>query len=173
MSDSIILESRFTTHQKTHIILSIGAPFIIMIVLLLKMNLNQRGYIALFIFILIYSLMVCLAFTKRGILKEGSNLYRGLYFKNKRILKKKIGITDKSKISILKFKRSQKMAWFSVARPDLGSEFNAYDITLLNDKHTQKERLVSLSNNDIAEKTIEFLEAHFNLTYEIYSPDFS
>ena len=172
MSNRILLENRFTTHQKLHLILSIGAPFILIIFTLARTNLNYIGYLVLFIFILIYTLIVCLAFTKRGLLKKGSDLYRGLYFAEKLILKKKINLNDKPKISILKFKRSQKMAWFSVAKPDLASEFNAFDINLLNDKHTKKEMLISLTNNETAKKTIDFLSSNFDLQYEIYSPDF-
>lgn len=173
MSNNIILEPRFTPHQKTHLILSIGAPFIIIIIALLGIELNYRGYIFLFVIILVYAAVVCLAFTKRGLLKKDSVLYRGLFFKNILLIKKKINLTNKSKVSILKFKRSRKMAWFSVARPDLASGFNAFDINLLNDKHTQKELLISLSNIDTATKTINFLESKFDLKHEIYSPDFS
>lgn len=173
MSNNIILESRFTSHQKIHITLIIGAPFILIIVALLRMDLNYIGYIVLLLFVLIYSMMICLAFTKRGLLKKNSELYRGLYFKNTLLLKKKINLEDKTKVSVLKFKKSQKMAWFSVAQPDMASDFNAFDITLLNDKHTDKDALVSLSCEELAKKAIEFLEAKFNLAYEIYSPDFS
>jgi hypothetical protein len=137
------------------------------------MDLNSKGYLILLIFILIYTAMVCLAFTKRGLLKQNSDLYRGLYFMNKLILKKKISLNDKSKVAILKFKRNQKLAWFSAAQPDMASEFNAFDITLLNNKHTQKEILVSLSNEAICKATIDYLESEFNLKHEIYSPDFS
>ena len=172
MTSKIILESRFTTHQKIHIILYLGAPFIITIFSLARLDLNFIGYLFLLILILIYSVMVCIALTKRGLLKQGSDLYRGLFFIDKLILKKKIDLTNKPKVSILKFKKSQKLAWFSAARPDLAFDFNAFDINLLNDKHTQKEMLVSLSNNDIAKKTIDFLNTNFDLKYEIYSPNF-
>jgi len=173
MIKTLILESRFTTHQKTHIILSIGAPFIIIIFLLLRTNLNSIGYLILLIFILIYTTIVCLAFTKRGLLKQNSDLFRGLFFMNKLILKKKIILNNKTKVAILKFKKNQKMAWFSDAKPDMATEFNTYDITLLNNKHTQKEMLVSLSNEAICNTTIDYLEREFNLKHEIYSPDFS
>ena len=173
MPKNLILESRFTSHQKIHITLSIGAPFIIIIFFLLRMDLNSKGYLILLIFILIYTSMVCLAFTKRGLLKQNSDLYRGLFFMNKLILKKKINLSDKTKVAILKFKRNQKMAWFSAAQPDMALEFNAFDVTLLNNKHTQKEMLISLSNEAICKTTIEYLESEFNLKHEIYSPDFS
>ncbi|QKX03481.1 hypothetical protein HN014_00625 [Aquimarina sp. TRL1] len=174
MTNEIVLESRFTIHQKIHIILSIGAPFIIIIFLLIvNMPLNFLGYLVLLGFMSLYTLLVCLALTKRGLLKVNDNLYRGLYFRKKLILKKKIDLTHKTKVSILKFKRSQKMAWFTVANPDLSTVFNSFDVTLLNDKHTIKDPLVSLNSNDLAEKSIEFLEQNFDLKFEIYSPDFS
>jgi len=173
MSNNIILESRFTTHQKTHLILSIGAPFILVIFLLIRLDLTYLGSLVLLLFIISYSAIICLAFTKTGLLKKRDKLYRGLYFAKKLILKKKIDLTNKSKVSILKFKRNQKMAWFSAAKPDLALEYNAFDVTLLNGKHTQKKMLVSLSNKDISKKTVEYLETNFSMKFEIYSPDFS
>jgi hypothetical protein len=173
MSNNIILEPRFTAHQKTHILFSIGAPIVLIIIILIGMNLNYKGYIILFLIILIYFSMICLAFSRRGLLKKGSDLYRGLYFKNILLLKKKINLTNKTKISILRFRRSQKMAWFSIARPDLATGFNAFDINLLNHKHTQRELLISFRNIDNANKAIDFLETNFDLKHEIYSPDFS
>ncbi|MBU2995314.1 hypothetical protein KO500_02670 [Cellulophaga baltica] len=168
----LVLESRFKTHQKIHLILTIGAPFIFIIFSLITMGLNAIGNFILLVFILMYVLLVCLAFTKRGLLSLNSELYRGLFFSDKLILKKKIDLNNKTDVAILKFKRSQKMAWFSVAKPDLASDFNAFDITLLNKKYTQKEMLVSLSNEAICKIAINFLEKEFGLQHEVYSPNF-
>lgn len=173
MANSIILQSRYTTHQKIHMVLVLGAPFILIIVSLLGIDLNYIGYMVLLFFMLMYTVLICFAFTKRGLLKKDNQLYRCLYFKNKLIKKNKINLTAKPKVTILRFKRSQKMAWFSAAKPDLASEFNAFDITLLNDKHTKKEMLITLTNDDISKKTITYLEENFNLKHEVYSPDFS
>ncbi|MDB4180976.1 hypothetical protein N9611_01855 [Flavobacteriaceae bacterium] len=137
------------------------------------MDLNYLGALTLLMFIISYATIVCIAFTKIGLLKKEDKLYRGLYFEKKLILKKKIDVTNKSKVSILKFKRNQKMAWFSAAKPDLSLEYNAFDITLLNDKHTQKETLISLSNKGISKKAVEYLVTNFSMICEIYSPDFS
>jgi len=173
MNTKLILESRFTTHQKTHIILSIGAPFLFVIFILIKnMPLNLIGNLILLVFLIFYALLVCIAFTKRGLLKYNENLYRGVYFKGKLLIKKKIDLTNKVSVAILKFKRSQKMAWFSVAKPDLSSKFNNFDITLLNQKHTNKDHLLTLFNEEHAKKAIDFLEKNFSLKYEVYSPDF-
>ena len=171
-TDKIILENRFTTHQKISLLLYIGAPFIISIFALARIDLNYKGYLMLTLFILIYGLIICLSFTKRGFIKYNSDLYRGLFFKDKLILKKRIDLTDRPKISILKHRKSQKLAFFSAARPDLATEFNSFDINILNDKHTKREEIMSLKDNTNVEKTIQFLTSNFNLKNEIFSPDF-
>ena len=173
MDDKIILEYRFSSHQKTHIIFFIGSPLILIIYSLMKINLNNVGLSVLFLLIVIYLSLVCLAFTRRGLLKKGSELHRGLFFFKKLILKKKIDLTNKSKIAILKFNKTQKMGWFSAARPDLSLGFSSLDINLLNKKHTKRETLISLTDNEKATRAVEFLEAKFELKNEKYSPDFS
>ena len=70
MTNKIILERRFTIHQKTHIILSLGSPFIVIIlVLIVNLPLNLLGYLMLIGIIIAYTLLVCFASTKRGLLK--------------------------------------------------------------------------------------------------------
>ncbi len=172
-TSNLLLENRFTSHQQTHIILSIGAPLLIIIFKLSQSTPSFYVHLQLFGFSLLYIVLFCLAFTKRGLININNNLYRGLYFRKQLILKKKIDITNKTKIAVLKFKRRQKMAWFSAARPDLDTIYNHFDITLLNDKHTVKEKLISLEKEKFVDLSIEFLEQNFCLVYEQYSPDFS
>lgn len=172
MDNKIILEDRFTTHQKIHIILVIGTPLILIIFFLIQMDLNYKGYLFLLLFIMLYLMLVCFSFTKRGLLKVDTNLYRGLFFYDKLISKTKINLEEKTKISVLKFKKFQKTAWFTVAKPDLGLNFNTFDINLLNDSHTIRNTLISLQSEVKSKETIEFLSEKFNLKYEIYNPDF-
>jgi len=176
LMEKIILEDRFTTHQKISFLLYIGAPFIILIVTLLRMalssNLNYKGYLALIIFLIIYSFLISIAFLKRGFVKINSNLYRGSFFREKLFFKKRIDISKTPKVAVLKFRKSQKLAWFSVARPDLATEFNSFEINILNDKHTKRESIIDLRKKDNVEQTINFLTTNFDLKYEVFSPDF-
>lgn len=174
--EKIILENRFTIHQKITILLFIGAPFIISIVGLLKMgfnsNLNYKGYLVLLLFLLLYFFLISIAFSKRGFINVHSDLYRGLFFREKLFLKKRINISDKPKLAVLKFKKSQKLAWFSIANPDLATEFNSFEINILNDKHTKREVIMELRIEDNVHRTVDFLTTNFDLRNETYSPDF-
>ena len=174
--DKIILEDRFTTHQKITFLLYIGAPFIIGIVGLIRMslnsNLNYKGYLALIILLIIYFLLISIAFLKRGFIKINSNLYRGSFFREKLFFKKRIDISKTHKVAVLKFKKSQKLAWFSAAKPDLATEFNSFEINILNDKHTKRESIIDLKKKDNVERTINFLTTNFDLKSEVFSPDF-
>lgn len=173
MKNKIILESKFTEHQKTHLSIILGIPIIIVIIKVLNTDLNERGYVSLLLLITVLVLTIAIQFLKTGLIKKNANLYRGTFFFGKLILKKKINLTSKTKVSILKLRKSQKMAWFSIANPDLALSYYRSDITLLNNKHTEKEILVSLDNEAIADQTIQFLQENFGLILEVYSPDFS
>ncbi|PZD78659.1 hypothetical protein [Mesonia sp. K7] len=84
----------------------------------------------------------------------------------------KINLIDKPKLSVLKFKKVQKFAFFSAARPDLGSGFNSYEINILNKNHTKREAILVLKKEENSKKVIEFLTANFSLVHETYSPKF-
>ncbi len=172
----IVLEDRFTTHQKITFLLYIGAPFIIGIFTLMRMslnsNLNYKGYLILIILLVIYLFLILIAFLKRGFVKINSKLYKSSFFRGKLIFKKEIDISKTPKIAILQFKKSQKLAWFSIAKPDLATEFNTFEINFLNDKHTKRERILDLKNKDNVEPVIAFLTTNFDLKNEVYSPDF-
>jgi len=171
--DRIVLEHRFTTHQKISILFYMGAPLIFIIFTLLRRDLNEKGYVALLVFCLIYCLLIAIAFLKRGFIKIGTNLYRGSFLFNKLIFKTKIDFTKRPKLSILKFKKNQKLAFFSVANPDIASEFNAFDIYVLNENHTKRDLLLSLKDENNAKKGVAFLTHNFNLKYEDFSPNFN
>ncbi|PHS67021.1 MAG: hypothetical protein COB12_05015 [Flavobacterium sp.] len=170
--DKIILEDRFTTHQKITFLIYIGAPFLIGIFSLLKLNLNIKGFLILMLLLIIYSFLISISFSKRGFLKIKSDLYLGFFFFGKLFFKKKIDISRTPKIAILKFKKSQKLAWFSVAKPDLATEFKSFEINILNNKHTRREPIIILKDEKNVDPAISFLTSNFSLKNEVYSPDF-
>lgn len=174
--NKIVLEDRFTTHQKITFLLYFGAPFIIGIFALLRMalnsNLNYKGYLMLIILLMIYLLLISTAFLKRGFVKINSELYKGSFFREKLIFKKRIDISKTPKIAILKFKKSQKLAWFSAAKPDLSTEFDTFEVNILNKKHTKREAILDLKKKNNVDRTISFLTSNFNLKNELYSPNF-
>ncbi len=169
----LILESKLTNHQKFHVFLCTGVP----IVLSIHTLISQKPYFIksiLFLFFVVLSLvMLGIVFLKKGVVKEGSVLFKGTFLFDKLLLKKKVDVDQKSKVAILKFKRSQKMAWFSVANPDASLTYLRSDVTLLNEKHTTKDVLISLDDEEKANQVVSFLEEYFQFDYELYSPDFS
>ncbi|TYP70375.1 hypothetical protein [Aquimarina intermedia] len=171
--EKVILEDRFTTHQKITFLLYIGAPFIIGIVTMLKTNLTSIGFLVLLLFIAIYTFLVSVAFLKRGFVKIDSQLYRGSFVRGRLFFKTKIDISRSPKVSVLKFKKNQKFSWFSMAKPDLATDFNAFEINILNERHTKREAILSLKNKNNIERTINFLTSNFDLKSEVYSPNFN
>lgn len=174
--NKIILEDRFTTHQKISLLLYIGGPIIIVIAYLIKAAsdgyLTKKGYLVLLIFMSIYMFLVMVAFLKKGFFEKDGKLYRGAFFRGKLFFKKHIPISHTPKLAVLKFKKSQKLAWFSAAHPDLSVDFNAFEINILNDKHTKREALMDLKNIKNIEPVVAFLTGNFNLKHEDYCPTF-
>ena len=76
------------------------------------------------------------------------------------------------KESLNKFRKSQKLAWFSGAKPDLAVEYKSFEINILNDRHTKREPILDLKKKENVEPTIQFLTSNFDLKYEKYNPNF-
>ena len=87
-------------------------------------------------------------------------------------IKKRIDISKTPKVAILKFKKSQKFAWFSAAKPDLATAFNSFEINILNDNHTKHKSIIALKKQDNVERAIKFLTTNFDLKNEVFSPNF-
>lgn len=180
MQKEIILESKLTSHQKIHVALVIGLPIIIVGITILNDHFSMHGinqWSLVFPKLLFLSTTLLLGifslFLKSGLLNVNSQLYSGTYIFGKLIFKKKNVLSHKTKVAVLKLRKRQKMAWFSVASPDQSLTYQKNDVTLLNDKHTHKELLISLNDEVLAQKTITFLEENFGILYEDYNPDFS
>lgn len=184
--NKIILEDRFTNHQKTMFILYVGAPIVIVIIKLLQSignptnfnipELSELGsntnYGIIIGLILLYLFLISIAFLKRGFIEKTSNLYIGFFFRGRLYFKKKIDISKRSALCTLKFKSSRKYAWFSAAKPDLANTFYRHEINLLNEMHTRRDPIISLMKKSNAEKAIQFLAANFPLKEEKYNPRF-
>ncbi len=172
-NDKIILENRFSTHQRITFLLYIGGPFIIKFFLLLRSSsLNYIDFLLLIFCAAVYLFLISIAFLKRGFIKIDSNLYRGSFFRGKLFFKKKIDITKTPKVAVLKFKKSQKLAWFSIANPDAATTFDSLEINILNEKHTIRKPVIDLKKEESMKKAISFLTTNFYLKQETYSPDF-
>ena len=168
----IILEYRFTNHQKITFLLYLGAPFLIKIFFLVRNSLNMKDYLILSLCIICYTFLISVAFLKRGILKRNSKLYKGSFFLGKLFFKTRIDISETPKITILTFRKTQKLAWFSGAKPDLAFEYKSFEINILNDRHTKREPILDLKKKENVEPTIQFLTSNFDLKYEKYNPNF-
>ncbi|MDX6748094.1 hypothetical protein SHK09_14955 [Polaribacter sp. PL03] len=170
--EKIILEDRFTNHQKITFLLYLGAPFLIKIFFLLKYNLSLKDYLIISICAICYAFLISIAFLKRGFLKRNSNLYIGSFFLSKLFFKTRIDISETPKLAVLKFRKSQKLAWFSDAKPDLADIYQTFEINILNERHTKRESILDFKKNENVEPTIDFLTSNFDLKYEKYNPNF-
>ncbi len=110
---------------------------------------------------------------KKGMVMDNQGIYVGYFSWNKLIFKDPITLLNISAVSILKFKRRQRGAYLSVANPEFSVSFNTFEIYMLNEKHTTKNKILTLRNEEKAKQTIEFITRNSNLKHEIYSPDFS
>lgn len=168
----IILEHNFDLHQKIH--LSFYAAFCLLVILELRdLPVDIVSGLFFTFFFAVFLLFIVLIFSRKGFLIKKDRLYRASFFTGIAVHKKKVELKERPVISILKFKKKQKFAFFSAARPDLSHNFNAFDIYLLNNRHTRKNRLLSLKKEGMATEAIVFLTAHTSLKNEIYRPRFS
>lgn len=112
-------------------------------------------------------------FSRKGFLKREGKLYKAKFFRGRVLTRKVMNLQEKPVVSILKFRRSRKYAFFSAAKPDLAAEFNSFEVYVLNESHIKRDLLLRLTNEEKAKEAIDFLISNFPLRHEIYSPNFN
>lgn len=169
--NNLILEDSFSTHQKIHLY-AISSPVVAILLELLQVDLSWTSPFFVFFFVNLLLLVTVFAFSKKGFSKSNGKLYKAKFFRGRVLYRSSINILDRPVVSILKFKRSRKYAFFSAAKPDLASSFNSFEVYILNERHTKRDLLMRLKSKEKAEKAIEFLCSEQLLKHEVYSPNF-
>lgn len=168
----IVLEYNFDLHQKIH--LSFYAAFCLLAILELRnLPVDLVSGLYFLFFFAVFLLFVMLIFSRKGFVIKKNRLYRTSFFSGIPLHKQRVELQARPVISILKFKKKQKLIFFSIARPNLSHGFNAFDIYLLNERHTRKNKLLSLKKEVMAIEAANFLIAHTSLKKEAYSPQFA
>tara|TARA_R110002072_G_scaffold22666_4_gene79638 strand:- start:10070 stop:10501 length:432 start_codon:yes stop_codon:yes gene_type:complete len=140
---------------------------------MLSISLNFKGYLFVFLCAFLFIFLIGKIFSRRGLIAKNNELFIGVFYFKVLFFKKRIDLSKWSKISLLKFNKRQKLAFFTSANPDLSEQYNSFDVCLLNEKHTRRLVLISLKNEENTQIVIRFLSENFSLKYETYSPDFS
>ena len=173
MKKVLILGSRFSSHQKTHILLYFTAPLLIISVSLIIQSRSLNKFSIGLLILLLCVFIISIAYARKGLKVKNGNLYRCLFLVGQLFMKKKISQKDKLDFSVLKFKKNKKMAWFSAAKPDLATGFDTFDVTLLNINHTKKDLLISVKKEKYADQVVKFLKKNTTLNHTTYQPKLS
>ncbi|MGY5847390.1 hypothetical protein ACW6QP_08210 [Salegentibacter sp. HM20] len=169
-SEKLPLEQSFNFQQKI-ILLGIALIPLLFIVAMIKIQLNWKGYLLYIFSLLLLTYLISLAFSKKGIIKKEDNIYKAKFFQDFTLFKSKVDLTDRPVASILKFRKSQKLAFFSVAQPDLSESFNSFVIFVLNKTHYKRDAIMYFKKETSAKKALDFITQDFPLRQEIFSPD--
>ena len=167
--EKLPLEDSFNLHQKM-ILLGVSLLPGWFVVELSGRNLTLTGYLLLMLFLSLFFYMVSLAFSKKGLVKKDNKLYKAKIFNGVTLSKRRVDLTDRPAVSILKFKKSQKMIWFSVAKPDLGQTFNSFEVFVLNESHVKRDSVQFFESEENANKALEFITSGFPVKHEVFSP---
>lgn len=166
------LEFKFSTPQMIHISIFTSISAIYAWKFLFSYY-DQLSFIKGLIALIVFLLLLLLTISKKGLVKDNHQLYKGLFIFNTLVFKKRVDLKNRTCFSILKFRKSQKYAFFSAANPDAAHSFNTFDVYLLNKKHTEKDLLISLKKEKNSKLATDFIASFRDFKYEIYSPDFS
>ena len=166
-----VREQAFTIHQ---VIMLIGFSAISLMIFtnLTENELNIIGYLIAILFLTLALYFIALAFSKKTLIKKNGNLYVGKSIFGFVLFRRKVKIDNRPILSLLKFKKNQKFAFVSAARPDQADSFNSFELFVLNEKHTKRDSVLYFKNEQNAEQAIDFLTTDFPLKHEIFSPDF-
>ena len=161
-----IINSRFTGHQKLMLAVFMVITFIIGFPSFIFLFIDIPGepnyvygffdyFYALLFFVCI--LLFILLFSKQGIIIDNENLKYSLFIFGRPFFTKKIALENKTDVTILTTGTTQKLAWFSAARPDLSVSTKILEIVLLNKNHSNKESILITRKKVYAEKIIDSL----------------
>lgn len=170
--EKLPLEASFNLHQKM-IIMGLSLLPAMFVVELSGRNMNWKGYLILVIFLSLFFYLISLAFSRKGLIKKDQKLYKAKIFNGVTLYQNRVDLTDRPVVSILKFRKSQKLIWFSMAKPDLGKTFNSFEVFVLNQRHIKRDSVMFFQNEETAKKAIEFLTTDFPLRHELFSPNFA
>lgn len=190
MKKLVSLEARFNTHQKLLLL------FLTVVISIIVLPLNYEYYynvfnsnysientaqlvvhffavIFLFAGLFLVGFLICFTFSKKGLLKKKSKLFRVICFNNSVFFKTHIKLNDITDVSILYFEKSQQMALFSIAlNPGVSQTFYSKEINILNENHTYRNQILDLKKDENADQAVSFLEENFNLKHNEYNPRF-
>ncbi len=110
---------------------------------------------------------------KKGLVKNSEGLHVGYFSWGKLIIKNPIKFFNFPAVSILRRRRRERGAYLSIANPEFSTSFNSFEVFSLNEKHTKKNKIISLRSEKNANKALDFILENSKLRRETYSPDFS
>tara|TARA_R110000772_G_scaffold84356_2_gene178117 strand:+ start:1012 stop:1614 length:603 start_codon:yes stop_codon:yes gene_type:complete len=168
--NDIILEYNYDNYQKGNLTIFAITIFGILTAFIIKSSsLLHYGLISLLVLLLFY--LIIAIFSKKGFVTQNHELYKADFLFKKLLFKRQVKYVNKSSFSILKLKKRQKTVMTAV-NPDSAYSLISYDIYLLNNKHTQKQFVMSLKNELESKKATDFIAKYSKFVFEIYSPDF-
>lgn len=173
----LILKSSLTSHQKFFlsmlflVLFFIGSIYVLSLFagLMKDFPLSLRDYISLLMFPISLVAMLNLL-SKNGFIIENNELSTAKFVFKIPWSSKKVNLTDKTDISILKYKGSQKFIFALVANPNQAYEVYSNRIYLLNSNHSVKELIFTTKDDLDAEKAISFINESFGLNFSNYNP---
>lgn len=171
MTQKIILEDSFSTHQKIHL-LGLASPIPVFLLEASLNNLNWKGHLFVLFLLCLLTTVILFTFSKKGFIKSRGSLQRAKFFRGRVLSRRKISLQGRPIVSILKFKKRRKYAFFTAAQPDMDYGFNSFEVYALNERHLKRDLLMRFSSEETAEKALEFLSTGLGLKHEIFSPNF-
>lgn len=125
--------------------------------------------IPIFICLISIGLFLCtLPFIKYGLLYSNNTLYKAKFLGNWIIRKVSIKVISDHEIVLMKFNmvKTSKMG-FNPAT-DLSNRYFTYELHILNNAHTNRNRIYSIKDKNLANKTGAFIAEHCGIVF--YNP---
>jgi uncharacterized membrane protein YoaT (DUF817 family) len=169
MTSKLILEFRFTFHQKLVILISVAVLILLIITYIIEIF-QLDDLLLIYTLIISYPLLIILALLKKGFLTKERKLFKSYFFLGFGIFNSEVNTNLYPKVTVLQFKKIRKLPWFSIAQPDAATDYNSFEINVLNESHTQRNIIIELKKQKNVKSTIDFLTAHTDLVFEKYSP---
>ncbi|WP_367752840.1 hypothetical protein [Flavobacterium sp. WC2430] len=173
----IILERNLDFKQFQNLFILTFSCLITLFAMLYSLRSNEFVYIklGLFAFSLIFILVM---FTKKGLVVKKNELYNGVFLFEKLTYKKAIK-SDFKIVTVFKgrlstnYNYSYDIKEFHNWEPDLNATVVSFTLNLLNQNHTKKIKVITLTKVDKTKIAVDFILANTSLKFEIFNPVFN
>jgi hypothetical protein len=117
-------------------------------------------------------ILISLLVLKKGIVVKQDKIFIGYFLFGRLLFKNEVDCRGMHIITLLMFGKTQNYNYSNHWEPKLNYKIASFELFLVNENHTIKEKILNLSKEESSKKGIEFLLKNTGMEFQKYNPSF-